>query len=70
MKLFPIILILFITLMSSSQKKSDMEKLEWILDNWVTSGDEVVSYEKWAKINDTLFTGESKTIRNGKEISS
>ena len=45
-----------------------MEKLLWIIDKWVSSDGESKSYERWEKINDSLFEGCSETIKSGETI--
>lgn len=61
-----LILILFITNMAESQEKSPMQKLLWIVDNWVSAeGDESRSFEEWKITNENLYEGSSKTIKNG-----
>jgi hypothetical protein len=51
--------------MGYSQNKSDMEKLSWIVDRWVSSNGESTSYEHWEKVSETMFTGSSETVKNG-----
>jgi hypothetical protein len=48
-----------------AQEKTDMHKLLWIIDSWVSAGGESSSYEEWKKINDSLYEGSSKTVKNG-----
>lgn len=48
-----------------SQEKTDMEKLLWIVDNWISTEGGSKSYEEWKKINDTLYEGSSKTVLHG-----
>jgi hypothetical protein len=48
--------------------QTDMKKLEWIIDRWVSAGAESNSYEHWEKISDELFTGGSETVKNGDTI--
>lgn len=50
------------------QNKTDMQKLLWIADSWVSAAGETTSYEEWKVINDDLFEGGSKTIKDGKVI--
>jgi len=59
-------LILFITNMVESQEKTQMQKLLWIVDSWVSpEGSDSRSYEEWKVTNDNLYEGSSKTIKNG-----
>ncbi|MBN8584405.1 MAG: hypothetical protein J0M37_04860 [Ignavibacteria bacterium] len=51
-----------------AQEKTDMQKLLWIADSWVSASGETTSYEEWKVINDDLFEGGSKTIKEGKVI--
>lgn len=48
-----------------AQTNSDMDKLLWIVDSWVSAEGESRSYEEWKKINNDLFEGTSKTVKNG-----
>lgn len=65
--IYPIATLLILIINGNSQMKS-LESFSWLLDKWVNSEGESHSYESWEKINDTLFIGESKSIKNGKEI--
>jgi hypothetical protein len=69
MKIFTVIISILIAVsMMKAQSKPEMEKLLWIIDKWVSSNDESSSYEEWNRINDTLFEGSSKTVKDGKII--
>lgn len=63
-----IILIIIFNLQLMAQEKTDMQKLLWIADSWVSASGETTSYEEWKVINDDLFEGGSKTIKDGKVI--
>lgn len=63
-----IILIIIFNLQLMAQEKTDMQKLLWIADSWVSASGETTSYEEWKIINDDLFEGGSKTIKEGKVI--
>lgn len=64
-----LILILFITTMAEAQEKTPMQKLLWIVDSWVSpESGESRSYEEWKVINDNLYEGGSRTVKNGKVI--
>jgi len=54
--------------MSNAQSKPAMEQISWMFDKWVSSGRETTSYEEWTKVNDSLYEGASKTIKNGEII--
>jgi Domain of unknown function (DUF6265) len=45
--------------------QTNMQKLEWIVESWVSSSGETNSYEHWEKISDELFTGGSETVKSG-----
>lgn len=61
-----LILILFVINMAESQEKTQMQKLLWIVDSWVSpGGSDSRSYEEWKVTNDSLYEGSSKTIKNG-----
>src|SRR3990172_12736065 len=69
MRTLALIFSLLITIyMSKAQSNTSMEQLLWIVDKWVSIGCETTSYEEWTKINDSLYEGASKTIKNGKII--
>lgn len=51
-----------------AQEKTDMQKLLWIADSWVSASGETTSYEEWKVINDNLYEGGSKTVKEGKTI--
>ncbi|MBZ0201635.1 MAG: DUF6265 family protein [Ignavibacteria bacterium] len=46
-------------------QNDEMKKLEWIVDNWISSNGETKSYEHWKKIDDEHFVGGSETVKNG-----
>jgi hypothetical protein len=58
--------------MASSQCKNisenPFEKLSWIADRWVFKDGEDIIYENWVKSGDTLFSGESYTVRDGDTV--
>jgi len=58
--------------MAFSQDKSvsecPFEKLGWFVDRWIYTDDEETTYENWVKTNDTLYSGESYTVRDGDTI--
>lgn len=64
--------LIFLFLINSSgimpQEKTDMEKLLWIVDSWVSADGESKQYEEWKIVDDKLITGSSKTIKNGEVI--
>lgn len=48
-----------------AQNTSDMDKLLWIVDSWVSASGESRSYEEWKKIDNSLYEGNSRTVKNG-----
>ncbi|HRJ85796.1 MAG TPA: DUF6265 family protein [Ignavibacteria bacterium] len=66
MKYLTIIVILCFHLMA--QEKTEMQKLLWIADSWVSASGETTSYEEWKVISDDLFEGGSKTVKDGRTI--
>jgi hypothetical protein len=44
------------------------KKLSWIVDSWISPPGESITYENWTKIDDTTFSGESHTIKNGDTV--
>lgn len=63
-----IFLFLFNSYGIMTQEKTDMEKLLWLVDSWVSADGESKSYEEWKKTSDSLFEGSSKTVKNGEVI--
>lgn len=59
--LFLYIIISFNTM---AQDKTDMQKLLWIVDSWVSTDGESRSYEEWKKIDSSLYEGSSRTVKN------
>lgn len=57
-----------LTANADSNCMNNLKELEWLVDNWVSSGNESVMYEEWVKVNDSLFEGCSKTVKNGEVI--
>lgn len=51
-----------------AQEKTDMQKILWIVDNWVSAEGESRSYEEWKVVNENLYEGSSKTIKNSEVI--
>lgn len=58
--------LLIFTAMSQSQ--TDIEKLSWVLDRWISSDGESTSYEHWVKVDNNHFKGGSETIKNGDTV--
>ena len=46
----------------------NMQKLLWIVDNWVSAEENKISTERWVKVNDNLYEGESVTKLNGDTV--
>jgi len=63
-----LILITILSIQLMAQDKTDMQKLLWIADSWVSASGETTSYEEWKVINNDLYEGGSKTIKEGKTI--
>lgn len=63
-----LILITILSIQLMAQEKTDMQKLLWIADSWVSASGETKSYEEWKVINDDLYEGGSKTVKDGKTI--
>ncbi len=62
---------LLFAMVSSQDKDTDsnpFEKLSWIVDRWISPPGESITYENWVKLDDTTFSGESHTIKNGDTI--
>lgn len=45
----------------------EVSQLNWIAGNWEMDGEQTI-VENWSLENDSLLTGSSKTIRDGKEV--
>lgn len=41
------------------------EKLSWIEDNWISPQDGSIIYENWVRVDDSAYSGESYTVKNG-----
>ncbi len=63
-----LILITILSIQLMAQEKTDMQKLLWIADSWVSASGETTSYEEWKIVNDNLYEGGSKTVKDGKTI--
>jgi hypothetical protein len=67
-----LIFILLIFSHTSSQDKNLMDerfqKLSWIIDRWISLPGESITYENWSKVDDTTFSGESHTVKNGDTV--
>lgn len=48
--------------------ESPFEKLGWIADRWIYTDGKETTYENWVKTNDTLYSGESYTVRDGDTV--
>ncbi len=62
-----VLLLIFINLPVKkimAQNINKMEKLSWIVDNWISTDGEKKSLEHWEKVNDDLFIGGSETVKN------
>jgi Domain of unknown function (DUF6265) len=73
LKWFCVLLIFFLFIsMSDSQDKNTIEnpieKLSWIVDRWVSNDEESITYENWEMEDDTTFSGESYTVKNGDTV--
>lgn len=58
--------------MAISQDKNISEssfgKLGWLVDRWIYTEGKDITYENWAKTNDSLYSGESYTVRDGDTV--
>jgi hypothetical protein len=55
--------------MSASQvRNNSLTSLSWIVDNWINEDSNGVTRERWIKIDDNKFEGESYTILNGDTV--
>lgn len=63
-----ILLFIFYTPGKMAQEKTDMQKILWIVDSWVSAEGESRSYEEWKVVNENLYEGSSKTIKNSEVI--
>lgn len=54
--------------MANSQSNTNLNDLLWIVDDWVNAEGELVCYEHWKKVNDSLFEGGSETVKNGDTV--
>ena len=60
-------MLLSIFILNINPGGGNMDKLLWIVDNWVSVNDApgVRSYEEWVKVNDSLYEGSSRTEKDG-----
>jgi len=49
--------------------KREFNTMDWILGTWVGNSEQGTVTEKWVKINDTLFAGQSFTIHGSDTLS-
>lgn len=56
------------TQLYAQMNSTDLEKLSWIIDRWVSNDGESTSYEHWEKVSETQFTGGSETVKNGDTV--
>lgn len=64
-----LVVILFMTSLYSCKKSNPaFESLSQIEGTWVMRFDSSAVYEKWEKVNDTLFTGTSYEVGNGDSV--
>jgi len=62
-------LIIFLNSFIMAQNPDEnMQKLLWIVDNWVSAEENKISTERWVKVNDNLYEGESITKVNGDTV--
>jgi hypothetical protein len=55
----------------SQDKNTDsnpFDKLSWIVDKWISQYGESITYENWVRLDDTTYSGESHTVRNGDTV--
>lgn len=62
------LIILLNTFLMAQNPDENMQKLLWIVDNWVSHEENKVSTEKWVKVNDNLYEGESVTKVKGNTV--
>lgn len=54
---------------SKQIENKELSKLNWMLGNWSGIMEESIVTERWVKINDTLFSGESLFIKGSDTLS-
>ena len=61
-----------IVYMVPSQDKNipvnQVQALGWIVDKWVYKAGDNITYENWTMENDSLFIGESHTVKDGDTV--
>lgn len=55
---------------SRKPEKAGLNKLDWFIGSWTGVTSESIFTEKWEKVNDTLFTGQSYFIKGSDTLSS
>jgi len=56
--------ILLVSCNSKEINKTEIEKLDWLIGNWINFSKEKQLYEKWEKVNDSTLYGESYFLVN------
>lgn len=51
-----------------TKAQTDLNKLSWIVDRWVSTDGESTSYEHWDKVSESLIIGGSETVKNGDTV--
>ena len=68
---FTLALILLCTMTYSQDKNIDsnpFDKLNWIVDKWISPPGESITYENWVRLDDTTYSGESRTVKDGDTV--
>lgn len=60
--------VLLVTISSCKQSNPAFDSLSQIEGTWVMRFDSAAVYEKWEKVNDTLYTGSSFEVSGGDSI--
>lgn len=62
-KLSTVLICLWLTNSASAEECRSLDVVEWVLGEWTTSPNRVVTHEYWHRVSDETFEGESTTKR-------
>ena len=57
-----------VTVAAEESKRTDLEKLSWLLGNWAAVSPDGGSYERWKKVSDTQYGGIGFAMEKGDTV--
>jgi hypothetical protein len=60
--------VIFSLISTMGYTQTDLDKLSWIIDKWISTDGQSTSYEHWQKVNDSSYAGASETVKNGDTV--